>query len=388
MQVFHGFSQEKLCMVESSAHDMVQSPHENHALNSRSDLWIPVVFHIVYESEKENFTDLEVQAQLDVLNRDFNLMSENVIQIPEAFKKDAAKTGIRFCLASEDPAGEPSGGITRTLTNFQNIGSSISPEGRKRIHYDFLGGHDAWDPTRYLNIWVGNLESVIGFATFPEQAPFPEEDGVIIDPAYFGVLRSFPFQQPNKGHTLTHEIGHYLNLLHLWGANNSPCDEDDQVSDTPLQEGPNFGCGKHPVFSCGSADMFMNFMDFSNDECVAFFTHGQVDRMIQTLETMREGLINGNVSCKVPAAISEEAFQQNFIFHYLREVNSILVRQIEPVSSKVKIECFGVDGRLYRAFELNGDATFLIPTDYLPGGVIILRMSIGQIYFSKKFVLY
>jgi len=387
MSGFTGLSQVNHCMVEPSVPNQ-QIGLQPDLLQSRSELIIPVVFHIVFSDQSNDFSDLEISAQIDVLNRDFSLMNENLFQIPDQFKPNASNTGIRFCLARTNPSGKETNGITRTMTSITNIGSSISPEGRKRIHYSFLGGQDAWDPDRYLNIWVGDMESVIGFASFPGEAPFFEEDGVIIDPAYFGVLRPAVSNQPNKGHTLTHEIGHYLNLQHLWGANNSNCEEDDLVSDTPLQEGPNFGCPIHPIQSCGSADMFMNFMDFSNDKCIAFFTHGQTDRMRQTLMSTRKGLLSGFVSCHNPGMLDEDAFKQNFNFHYLRDVSAILVRQVEPTSSTIKIECFGVDGRLYSEYQFEGERTFLIPTEYLPTGTLVLRVSRMDVHFSQMIVLY
>jgi hypothetical protein len=138
-------------------------------------------------------------------------------------------------------------------------------------------GLAAWDATAYLNIWVCNLgSSSLGYSSFPG-APV-SLDGVVIDYRYFGTLNTrAPF---NLGRTATHEVGHWLNLYHIWG--DSQCG-NDHVEDTPLHHGANYGCPAHPSIytNCGSqtVEMPMNFMDYTNDACMSMFTLGQKARM-------------------------------------------------------------------------------------------------------------
>lgn len=383
-----GYGQQRACAAESAISSGVPAVFPDHSVLPRTAPCIPVVFHLVSNGEDEHFSDLEFIAQLDVLNRDFQLRGENLVRIPGAFRDVAADAKICFCLAAEDPAGSPTTGIVRRETTVRDIGSAISPEGRRRIHYDFLGGSDAWDPDRYVNIWVGAMDGVIGFATFPGEAAFPEEDGVIIDPAFFGTLRPSPANAPNRGHTLTHEMGHYLNLHHLWGANNSPCEEGDFVDDTPVQEGPHFGCPSHPVISCGSPDMFMNFMDFTSDECIAFFTHGQVQRMHLCLDHLRTGLTGGTVACHLPSPDIHGDLEDSIVTSFLKDRQAILVRQTRPTAERIEITVFAYDGRLLGEYRIKGESTLLIPADSFSTGFIVLLFQAGNDFFSRKIALY
>ena len=138
------------------------------------------------------------------------------------------------------------------------------------------------------------MPPLAGRATLPGTAPSPDEDGVWINPNAFGFICSNSTGL-NLGRTLTHEMGHYFNLHHLWGEGN--CGSTDFVDDTPDQEKSSQGCPSHPQLSCGSEDMFMNFMDYTNDECLAMFTQGQADRMLAVIvpdSAFRHGLYTSN----------------------------------------------------------------------------------------------
>ena len=155
-----------------------------------------------------------------------------------------------------------------------------------------MGEKDAWNTNDYLNIWVCNLASgLLGFATFP--GGNASLDGVVCDYAYFGNIGTAtpPY---NLGRTATHEVGHWLNLYHIWG--DSYCG-NDYVSDTPEHEESNYGCPSFPHSSnCSSTgssgEMFMNYMDYTNDACMYMFTNGQKNRMRATLNTTRSSLLN------------------------------------------------------------------------------------------------
>ena len=155
------------------------------------------------------------------------------------------------------------------------------------------GGYDVWDSKRYLNIWVCNISgSTLGFAQFPGG---PElTDGVVVDYKYFGSLgtATYPY---HLGRTLTHEVGHWLNLRHIWG--DSYCG-NDFVDDTPTQASSNSGCPTFPSLSCDNGpngDMFMNYMDYCHDDCLVMFTSGQKNRMIAALNSSRSELLNNGL---------------------------------------------------------------------------------------------
>ena len=261
-------------------------------------LTIPVVFHVLYNQEEENISDEQLLSQLDVLNEDFRRLNQDAINTESDFEEVAADIEIEFCLAVRDPSNLETTGITRTQTDIE--GFSLNDN---RIFYDTLGGKNYWNNDYYLNIWVCNLNNVLGFASFPGGA-IPEKDGLVIDYEHIGTTGTAtePF---NKGRTTTHELGHWLNLIHLWGDGNCA---DDFVDDTPTQEMENYGCPAHPSPSClNEGDMFQNFMDYTNDACMNFFTQGQKERMHATINLYRYNILNSK-GCILPiedAGVSE-----------------------------------------------------------------------------------
>ncbi|HTL09017.1 MAG TPA: M43 family zinc metalloprotease [Chitinophagaceae bacterium] len=236
---------------------------------------IPVVVHIVWNNEADNITDAAVLTQLAILNQDFNGLNADRSKIPSYFSSLAADCGIRFVLAHSNEEGEPTTGIVRTRTSVASFGFD------DRVKSSSTGGDDAWDASSYLNIWVCRLSAgVSGYASVPGGPA--AIDGVVISSNAFGV-HSGP-GACNGGRTLVHETGHWLNLRHIWG--DASCG-DDLVEDTPPQQGANRGCNSGEKFSCGSSahgDMYMNFMDFTDDACMYMFTIGQRQRMRSSFE--------------------------------------------------------------------------------------------------------
>lgn len=237
---------------------------ETHAKNYKSNqlyrtnkIRIPVVVHVLYNADAENIPDSLIHSQIAALNRDFG-------QLLSSKYTSASASKIEFVLATADPSGIQTTGITRTKTTNKNFQTGAS------IMNTNQGGIDAWPVEYYLNLWVGNIAGVLGYAYMPGTM----HDGVVINYRYFGLNNKPPF---HLGRTVTHEVGHWLNLYHTWGLNTG-CEADDEVEDTPNSSEPNFGCKlDHP--SCGVIDMVENFMDYSDDACMNLFTKGQVDRM-------------------------------------------------------------------------------------------------------------
>jgi len=265
--------------------------------SSRSVITIPVVVHVIYNNSEQNISDAQVQSQIDVLNEDYARLNADASQTPAMFESIAANCDIQFCLAKTDPFNQTTSGITRTQTTATSffIGNSMK--------YAATGGVNAWPSGKYLNIWVCNMANqVIGFATLPGGSTIPAEDGVVIMYKHFGrtgnVLAPY-----HKGRTATHEVGHWLNLLHIWGdddGSSNNCFGSDQVDDTPNQADFYFGCPSSPSISCSNTgDMFMNFMDYTDDACMNAFTVGQKNRMLATLNSFRNS-IQSSLACQPP----------------------------------------------------------------------------------------
>ena len=266
---------------------------ENPDVRANAIVTIPVVFHVIHNGQpigtQENVTDDQIMSQLDALNRDFRRRASDTSDTPAAFKSVAADAQIDFCLARFDPLGQPHPGINRydlgqSSWDRPDIESTVKPT-------------TIWDASKYLNIWImrfsGSLSSVLGYAQFPGMAA--NTDGVCIDYQAFGTMGS-AVDPHDMGRTAVHEVGHWLGLRHIWGDDQDDppadwCLGDDLVGDTPNQEINYFGCPTVGVGTCGSMDMFMNYMDYTDDDCTNLFTAGQAARMAGVLNTDRSGLL-------------------------------------------------------------------------------------------------
>jgi hypothetical protein len=256
-----------------------QDEPEDDIVNSNV-LRVPVVVHVLYEEDdpETNISDEKIHSQIAVLNEDFRAKNPDIVNVPSEFKEFVADTEIEFYLATTDPDNQLTTGITRTL--FQ---------GDRDIFFSNGGGHDAWDSERYLNMWVYDNRDRNGVVNNPGSGQFPGHDpltdGVVISYLAFGTVE--PLHDGfERGRTAVHEIGHWLNLYHIYGRSgedDGTCDGGDLVDDTPNSKSAYGGNPTHPSASCGSNDMFMNFMDYSRDESLIMFTKGQKKRMRDTL---------------------------------------------------------------------------------------------------------
>jgi hypothetical protein len=248
----------------------------------RKLITIPTVVHVVWRRQEENVSDAQVQSQIAVLNKDFKATNPDKSKVPPVWKGLVADPNIKFALAKKDPAGQKTTGITRTKTTQSGFGTGDA------VKKTAGGGINPWPTDRYLNIWVCNLrDGLLGYAQFPGGPA--ATDGVVILYTAFGTkgAAAAPF---NLGRTTTHEVGHWLNLRHVWGDTND-CSGSDFADDTPHQQLPNYGTPAFPHVSCNNGpngDMFMNYMDYVDDAAMFMFTPGQVVRMNATLAGPRK----------------------------------------------------------------------------------------------------
>ena len=269
---------------------------ENHPdYQTKTIITIPVVVHVVWKTDAQNIPDTQIQSQIDVLNNDFRRTNIDVINTPTVWQGVAADCEIEFCLATTDPNGNPTSGITRTETTT----NQFDENGNFSVQDASSGGKEPWDVDNYLNIWVCNLgaqgSGLLGYASKPSSS-ISSNDGVVVGYWNFGLSGNSPY---HKGRTATHEVGHWLNLIHIWGDNNCG---DDEVTDTPKQETDNTGCPGYPhnANSCNitnsDGDMFMNYMDYTNDACMNLFTNGQKAIMLAAINLYRPNLIQNTCS--------------------------------------------------------------------------------------------
>lgn len=249
---------------------------------------IPVVVHVIHEGGPENISKNQIISQINSANLDFSFTNPDKITIPPYFDSLAADANIEFRLATKAPNGECTDGINRIYSYKTELARDYT--GFKQLSY--------WDRAKYLNVWVVNtidndgnpFGSVLGYAQFPYsfggQNPVTSTDGITLIHNRTGTMGTANGLQ---GRTWTHEVGHWLGLIHIWG--DATCG-DDQVEDTPVHREPNFGCFTFPKeATCITLDpnsdaddtlrrfqigeMFNNYMDYSNDNCMSMFSKGQ-----------------------------------------------------------------------------------------------------------------
>jgi hypothetical protein len=245
---------------------------------------IQVVVHVVHRADAENISDTQVKSQIAALNRDYRAKNADKSNVPGAWKSLVTDAKIAFELATKDPDGKQTDGITRTATTVEAFKPDDSVKSKK------TGGVDPWPTDSYLNLWVCKLtDPLLGYAQFPGGPA--ATDGVVILHTAFGTsgTAAAPF---NKGRTATHEVGHFLNLRHIWGDRND-CSGNDFVADTPPARESNAGKPGFPHVTCNNGpngDMFMNYMDYVDDDSMFMFTQGQVARMNAALAGPRKKL--------------------------------------------------------------------------------------------------
>jgi hypothetical protein len=330
--------------LEASNEQLMQIAQSKPKLKKKDDelLEIQVVFHVVYNNEEENIPDSVFINQMKVLNESFMRTNADTVDMRPIYKDIAGNPNIRFTLATQDPLGNPTNGITRTSTSITEFGGTLpygqgqNVEIRKwvgdslypnysRISSTENGGIDPWDPDKYLNIWVGdlrifepkfdNLREIFffAFATPPNSHPNFDVPGLdlVFEALDDGVYMHFPVPGPNnpttleapynasngvvtEGKMLVHEVGHYLGLRHIWG--DGGCSAEDFIDDTPNSNSSSqYQCNKgrntcvDDINGVDLPDMLENYMDYSGSSCMNSFTKDQV-------WVMREAVRRGRAS--------------------------------------------------------------------------------------------
>jgi len=342
---------------------------------------IPVVVHILYKENHEKLTDELVYAQIETLNKAFQLRHADTSKIPSYFRSLAADTRIEFKLAKVDPKGYATNGIVRKSTWVTMFGID------DRIKFSDKGGDDAWDSDSYLNIWVGNLAGGIGGYSSVMGGP-KNLDGVAVLHSAFGVSNA---GGNSGGKTLVHEVGHWLGLRHIWG--DAYCG-DDGIEDTPPQRTSTRGCPSGIKQSCGSSpygDMYMNYMDLTNDACMLMFTTGQMNKMRSAFAA--GGVRNKILSSKglngvaMPAPVEmpvTEVPVVKLMDVYPNPVQNILTIDLKENSAFIgqELQIVNQFGQPVKALKLTQQKTSINVTGYVKG-LYFIRIGGHQQKFMK-----
>jgi Pregnancy-associated plasma protein-A/Secretion system C-terminal sorting domain len=366
--------------------DPSTSTSTNTGTTATDVITIPVVVHIIYNSAGQNISDAQVQSQIEVLNRDYRKMNADTAGIPGYFSPLAADCGFQFVLANADTNGYASTGIVRKHTNVQAF--SINDD----IKYTAKGGDDAWDRDRYLNIWVGNLTGgILGYSSVvggPKQT-----DGVTVLYTAFGTMgtATAPF---NLGKTTTHEIGHWLNMIHVWG--DAFCGDDD-VADTPPQQQATYGNPSGIIISCGNAptgNMYMNYMDFTDDIGMHMFTYGQRDRMRTLFDAggFRYPILSSNAITGTPIPSYGSADPDSsgiggavFSVYPNPVVSMATVTMTDASLIGSLLEVYNQVGQMLMATRISA-LTFQFNVSSMPKGIYFIRVSDGKHVNAFKMV--
>jgi len=255
--------QQRMNEIEAFTNRFIENPQTN-VLQTDGSMLIPVVVNVLYRTAAENISAAQIQSQIDVLNEDFAATNADYNLTSTYNSVKSGDTKIKFVLDQ----------VVRKQTNKTSWSTNDAMKKNNR------GGISPTTPTTKLNLWVCNLGGgILGYAQFPGGSS--ATDGVVCDNNAFGRVgtAAAPF---NKGRTATHEVGHWLNLRHIWG--DATCG-NDQVGDTPLHNTANYGCpaaGHKSTCSGTPVEMTMNYMDYTDDACMYMFSAGQKTRMQAT----------------------------------------------------------------------------------------------------------
>lgn len=312
----------------------------------------------------------QVNSQIEALNRDYNAKNEDRLKAPAYFSDRIANSGIRFVLAKVDPFGQASTGVVYKKTNRTLFGMD------EEVKFSAKGGDDAWPRDHFFNIWVCPMISSIHGYSSSIDGP-AELDGIVLNELVFGTVNKLPGY--NMGRIAVHETGHWLGLKHIWG--DSYCG-DDGIDDTPQQKSYNKGCPSGIIKSCGNeatGDMYMNYMDLTNDECMYMFTAGQKKKMREIFEAgnLRHALLGTGALAEPGNAID--------MYWGKQKPGTISVKQIAlwpvPAKSTIRVDLIdfeGISGKQLVVYNMAGQALMSVTASGKQVNIDISALNSGQ----------
>lgn len=359
---------------------------------------IPVVVHVIHNGDalgsNENISDAQVQSQIAVLNEDYRRKAGT-----PGFNSDpvGADVEIQFCLAQTDPQGNPTTGI-------EHLNKGVASWSENQIENN-LKPTTIWNPSQYFNIWVCNfgsdLDDVLGYAQFPNLSQLPglssnngsaNTDGVIIGYRYFGSVTKYPagnYESPyDRGRTTTHEVGHALGLIHIWGDENNCNQSTDYCADTPVAYDANNNCPSN-YDSCPTKpgkDMTNNYMDYTRDNCMNIFTKNQKERMLVVMEnSSRRASLKTSTVCQPPMGI-EDFKLLNGINIYPNPVQDILSISTESDDLPDTFTIYNSLGQTMTSIKVTGITNLEVNTSSYSNGIYFIKIDKGSQTKTLKFI--
>ncbi len=340
---------------------------------SSVEVIIPVVFHIIYNTDAENIPDSVLMQQLDIINEDFNLLNGDTNSVRSIFSSIIGNPRVSFCLANIDPDGFETSGINRSETNLQELTVAQMKSANTGIK--------GWPANEYLNIWIADVtEGILGFANAPWDSTPLKRDGIVLDYTIVGKGNT------EKGRILTHEIGHFLGLYHPFDNNceeisSGNCDSlGDKVCDTPPQL-LSYNCNDDSQNTCTEStddqlDNWENYMGYASGGCRVMFTQGQVDRMNAFLSIEpRASLVSSN---KCSSFTGLTSFNKEILTIYPNPSSGIFY--IASTLSSVndyRIDLFDLSGNMVYQTNFNKNNKML-DISVLPKGIYVLTITINS----------
>ncbi|WP_276134247.1 zinc-dependent metalloprotease [Polluticoccus soli] len=382
----------------------------NTAQKTTATPMIPVVFHVVLtQAEINQVGGVEglykrATLQLDALNRDFNGQNPDSTKMHTAFKSRFGHANVYFTLPHRKPDGKGTLGVEVKVAPVGFGGYGKQTDSMKDV---VAGGLDPWDPEKYLNVWIVNINypGLMGWGYSPNYASLlgiAQFQGIVIDYQVFGQKKSPSVGAyvtgADSGRTLVHEMGHFFNLWHIWGNTNvgsGQCGDDDEVGDTPEQSDANQNCSFPTVIAnCVNSpqtggEMYMNYMDYTGDKCTVMFTKGQVTRMLAQIAPggPSVGLTQHPEVLQWPTGVDDIA-QTTTVEIFPNPTNGLATISFSNTQTLKSIHVINMMGQSIKQINSeNGKTIYTFDLSGLPAGVYSVQSQFEEGTVTSKIVL-